>query len=246
VLPADHVIGNLRLFRADLDLALDTAERTGALVTLGVRPTYPETGYGYIRPGRPLPGTRGRAAWVDTFIEKPARTRAEALLAEGTALWNSGIFAWRVEAILAALREHLPEVVGPLAAATRPGAARALGIAYRRLPAISIDTGVLERAGRVAVVRARFAWSDVGSWAAAAALWPVDGNGRNAVRGRALTLDSRGCVVDSAKRLVALLGVENLVVVDTPDALLVCRKDRSQDVRLVVDELRRRGLERYL
>ena len=100
-------------------------------------------------------------------------------------------------------------------------------------------------AERVAVVRARFRWSDVGSWAAVAALWS-GGNGRNALRGRAVSIDSRGCLVDSSERLVAVLGVEDLVVVDTPDAILVCHKDRAQDVRLVVDELRRRGLRRYL
>src|SRR5439155_1449456 len=158
-------------------------------------------------------------------------------------LWNSGIFAWRGSAILAALRAHLPEVIGPL---ERAGTgARALAAAYRRLPAVSIDYGVLERAERVAVVRARFRWSDVGSWAAVAALWS-GGNGRNALRGRAVSIDSRGCLVDSSERLVAVLGVEDLVVVDTPDAILVCHKDRAQDVRLVVNELRRRGLRRYL
>ena len=97
-----------------------------------------------------------------------------------------------------------------------------------------------------AAARARFAWADVGSWAALEAFWRTGGNGRNAVRGRALPIDSRGCVVDSPRRLVALVGVDDLVVVDSPDALLVCRKDRAQDVRLVVEELRRRGLERYL
>jgi mannose-1-phosphate guanylyltransferase len=103
----------------------------------------------------------------------------------------------------------------------------------------------MERARDVAVVRARFRWSDVGSWAAVAALW-ADGNGPNALRGRVVPIDSRRCLVDSPHRLVAVIGVEDLVVVDTPDAVLVCRKDRAQDVRLVVDELRRRGLERYL
>src|SRR5436309_3285042 len=128
---------------------------------------------------------------------------------------------------------------------TAAAIARGLAAASRRLPAVSIDHGVLERAERVAVVRARFGWSDVGSWAAVAALWS-GGNGDNAVRGRALSIDSRGCLVDSPERLVAVLGVEDLVVVDTRDAVLVCRKDRAQDVRLVVDELRRRGLRRYL
>jgi mannose-1-phosphate guanylyltransferase len=243
VLPADHVIGDLPAFRRDLRLALEVAERSGALVTIGVAPTHPETGYGYIRLGAPLPDARGRCAWAAEFIEKPDRAGAEALVESGGVLWNSGIFAWRASAILAALRAHVPEVVEPLErAALSP---RGLAAAYRRLPSISIDYGVLERAARVAVVRANFRWSDVGSWAAVAALWS-GGNGRNAFRGRALSIDSRGCLIDSPDRLVAVLGVDDLVVVDTPDAILVCRKDRAQDVRLVVDELRRRGLRRYL
>jgi mannose-1-phosphate guanylyltransferase len=241
VLPADHAVGDLPAFRRDLALALDVAERTSALVTIGVTPTRPETGYGYIRTGAALAGTRGRAARVEAFIEKPERTRAEALLARGNVLWNSGIFAWRAEAILDALRAHLPTVIGPLEAARGRGLARV----YRGLPSISIDHGVMERAAEVAVVRARFSWSDVGSWAAVAALWS-GGNGQNALRGQAIPIDSRGCLIDSPDRLVAVLGVDDLVVVDTPDALLVCRKDRAQDVRLVVEELRRRGLRRYL
>src|SRR3989449_1427042 len=148
VLPADHLIDDLPAFRRDLRLALEVAERSAALVTIGVPPTHAETGYGYIRLGAPLPGTRGRAAWAAEFIEKPERGRAEALVADGGVLWNSGIFAWRAGAILAALRAHLPEVMGPLERAGR--SARALAAAYRRLPAVSIDYRVLERPERVA------------------------------------------------------------------------------------------------
>ncbi len=244
VLPADHAIPDARTFRADLSLALDVAETSADLVTLGIPPTRPETGYGYIRPGRPRAGSGGRVAPVARFIEKPDARRARALVARRGVLWNAGIFAWRVAAIRAALDAHLPAVAGPIAQAVARGGARALAAAYRRVPAVSIDTGVLERARNVAVVRARFAWSDVGSWAALEPFW--DGDGSNAVRGRALPIDSRGCVVDSPERLVALLGVEDLVVVDSPDALLVCRKDRAQDVRLIVAELQRRGLTRYV
>src|SRR5439155_7876116 len=117
VLPADHAIDDAARFRSDLGFALEVAERTGALVTLGLRPTRPEPGYGYIRVGRPLAGTSGRAAWVEAFVEKPDRERAAALLARGRVLWNSGIFAWRASAILAALRTHLPALVAALARA---------------------------------------------------------------------------------------------------------------------------------
>src|SRR5207245_9288173 len=129
--------------------ALEVAEQSAGLVTIGGAPTHAGTGYGYVRLGAPLPGTHRRGAWATGFGEKPGRARAEALVAGGDALWNSGIFAWRASAILAALRLHLPEVVGPLERAGT--SARALAAAYRRLPAVSIDHGVLERAERVAV-----------------------------------------------------------------------------------------------
>lgn len=243
VLPADHVIPDRVAFRADLRLALDLAEAHDALVTLGVPPTRPETGYGYIRPAAALAGTRGRAAWVARFVEKPDEIRARLLIRQGC-LWNAGIFAWRARVILAALRRHLPAVLEPIEAAMRAGSAAALARAYRRVPSVSIDTGVLERADRVLAVRARFRWSDVGSWAALAEVWGTGRDG-NATRGRVVAVDSQRCLVDAGERMVAILGVEDLVVVDTPDAVLVCRKDRAQDVRRVVDELGRRRLGRY-
>jgi mannose-1-phosphate guanylyltransferase len=226
--------------------AASVAERTGALVTLGVRPTRPETGYGYIRPGASLAGAGRGVAWVEAFIEKPDLARARSLIGGGRALWNSGIFVWRVDRILAELERLLPEVLEPLARAMRRGGGAALARAYRRIPAVSIDTGVMERAKRVAVVRADFPWSDVGSWAAVGELWRGPRVDANATRGRVVAVESRGCVVDSPDRLVALLGVDDLVVVDSADAVLVCRLDRAQDVRRVVAELRRRGLGRYL
>jgi mannose-1-phosphate guanylyltransferase len=246
VVPSDHVIGDAPRFRRTIARATAVAERTGALVTLGVRPTRPETGYGYIRPGAAIRGAGGGVAWVDAFIEKPGLVQARRLIRSGRALWNSGMFVWRVDRILAELERLLPEVVGPLAHAMRRGGRAALARAYRRIPAVSIDTGVMERAERVAVVPAGFPWSDVGSWAAVGELWQHRRAGANATRGQVVALDSRGCVVDSPRRLVALLGVDDLVIVDTPDAVLVCRRDRAQEVRRVVAELRRRGLDRYL
>ncbi len=239
VLPADHVIGNATTFRTTIRRAIAVAASADVLVTLGIKPNRPETGYGYIRVGSALAGHAHRVSRVAGFIEKPSRPRAEALLRRGKVLWNSGMFVWRVDSILRALRRYLPQVVGPLS--RRRGGLAAI---YRRLPSVSIDHGVLERARNVAVVPATFSWNDVGTWAAVESLWHDARNG-NAVRGLAVAVDSRGCIVE-AGRLVALLGVDDLVVVDTADALLVCRKDRAQDVRLVVEALQRRGLERYL
>jgi mannose-1-phosphate guanylyltransferase len=245
VLPADHAVGDADRFRDTLARAMTVAETTDRLVTIGIPPTYPETGYGYIQVGEPLDRDAEGAHAVVRFLEKPDRERAATLIAGGDVLWNAGIFAWRVERIVAELWRWLPELMTPLEAALRRGTAAALARAYRRLPAISIDHGVLERADRVAVVRATFPWSDVGSWAAVADLWR-DGDAANAVRGNAVVLDSGGCVVDAGSRLVALVGVHDMIVVDTPDAVLVCPIARAQDVRLIVDELRRRRLGRYL
>lgn len=243
VTPSDHVVGDPAALRRALDVACGVATRHDALVTLGIRPTHPETGYGYLLPGGAVGRGGAGARWARGFVEKPVAAKARRLVADG-ALWNAGIFVWRARVILDALRAHLPAVLAPLEAALARGGPRAMAAAYRRLPAVSIDHGVLERAARVAVVPARCGWSDVGSWAALEPLWR-DGHA-NAARGRTVAVDSHGCIVDGGRRLVALLGVEDLIVVDAPDAILVCAKDRAQDVRLVVAELRRRHLERYL
>lgn len=244
VLPADHVIGRVGEFRRCLRTACGVAERTGALVTLGVEPTRAETGYGWIRAGGRLAGFGGDVTTVDRFIEKPSPARAARLLARKDVFWNSGIFVWRADVILAELARWVPDVVGPLERAVGRGRA-ALARAYRRLPAVSIDVGVLERARVVAMVRARFPWNDVGSWAAVEALWRRPG-ATNAVRGRALALDARGCVVDAGARVVAVLGLDDVVVVSTADAVLVCPKARAQDVRRVVDAVERAGWSEVL
>lgn len=243
VAPSDHVVADPAALRRALDVACRVAERHDTLVTLGIPPAHPETGFGYVLPGDAVGRGVAGARWATGFVEKPPLAKARRLVARG-ALWNAGIFVWRTRVILDALRAHLPAVIGPLEEALARGGPRALAAAYRRVPAVSIDHGVLEHAERVAVVPAHCGWNDVGSWAALEALWR---NGdANAVRGRTIMVDSRGCVVDGGRRLVAVLGVDDLVVVDAPDAILVCAKDRAQDVRLVVDELRRRNLERYL
>lgn len=239
VLPADHVIGQLGRFRACLKTACSVAARTGALVTLGVQPTRPETGYGWIQAGDRVPGFPAGVTSVARFIEKPAAAKARRLLARGDTFWNSGMFVWRVDAILSALARHVPDVLHPLEKVVGRGSA-ALDRAYRRLPSVSIDVGVLERADAVTMVRARFPWNDVGSWAAVESLWRRPG-APNAVRGRGVVLDGSGCVVDAGEHVVAVLGLDDVVVVGTPDAILVCRKDRAQDVRRVVDAVAAAG-----
>ena len=242
-LPADHTIGDPARFRATLTDAFGWAKRSGASVTLGIVPTAPETGYGYIRVGEPL---GGRAFRVRAFVEKPARANARRFVASGEYLWNSGMFAWRVDVLLALFDAHLPA----LCAALRPAMCHAgrrrmaaIARAYRRVTPISIDYGIMEKTKDAIVIRADFAWSDVGSWAALA---DVASDRRGRTQAPVVAVDAARYVVFSPERLVALVGVDDVIVVDAPDAVLICRRDRAQDVRRVVDELRRRRLDTYL
>lgn len=238
--PADHAIADAREFRSTVLEAMAWAAAEPVAVTIGIRPTEPETGYGYIQVGARV---GGRTARVRAFVEKPDAARARRFVRSGRYLWNSGMFAWRTSTVLALLDRFLPAVAAPLRAATaRPVRDRAAAIAraYAKLPSISIDYGVMEHARDVLVVSGDFGWSDVGSWAALADLDGV-------VSTRALVpIDADRSIAFGDGRLVAVVGLTDVIVVDTPDAILVCHRERAQDVRRVVDELARRGLERYL
>ena len=242
-LPADHAIADPRRFHATLVEAFSRAAEARAPVTIGVVPTAPETGYGYIRVGEKL-GSRTRR--VRAFVEKPPLARARRFVASGEYLWNSGMFVWRVDVLLALFDRHLPSLLAALRPAMRHAAGRraaAIARAYRRITPVSIDYGVMEKATGVLVVRGDFGWSDVGSWAALADLDHARGFGR---RAPVVAVDAARYVVFNPERLVALVGVDDLIVVDAPDALLICRRDRAQDVRRVVEELQRRHLDTYL
>jgi mannose-1-phosphate guanylyltransferase len=248
VLPSDHFIRDRDGFLAALEAARDVAADGDYLLTLGMKPTAPETGYGYIRVGEQLRTVRGLAVHrVDRFIEKPDRKRAEGYLADGHYLWNGGVFIWRVDTVLEAIRTHLAETFEGIAEVGLALAAgdfmEAVRRVYVRLPNVSIDTGVLERAGNVLVLPCEVGWHDVGSWSALDDLLPRR-DGDNVGVGEHVAIDSRHCVVYSPKKLVATVGVDDLVIVETEDALLVCRKDQAQEVRRVLEELERRGMER--
>lgn len=244
-LPADAFVGDEAAYRDVLNRALDTAE-SGAVVTLGVRPTRPETGYGYIAPGDATPDG---ARTVRAFIEKPDPERARQYVADGY-LWNSGVFVFRVDTILAEIATHLPPLHAFLArweAAARVGRGDAVVTSeYATLPSISIDHGVMEHARRIVVVPADFGWDDIGSWSAAWTLADKDERG-NALTGGAIAVDAENCYArGSAGRAVVLLGTRDLVVVDTPDALLVVPRERAQDVRRVIERLERDGGDEHL
>ena len=238
VLPADHHIADESAFRACIDLAIRTAEK-GYITTIGVSPTRPETGYGYIELGPTIePGVYD----VERFVEKPDRARAEAFVAGKRHLWNAGMFVFKAGVMRGAIRRHLPELdAGLERLAADPGS---LAAVFPTLPGISIDFGVMEKADRIAVLPGVFGWNDVGSWEVAWELAQRDADG-NALPEGSVAIDASGNLVKalgagSGKRW-ALLGVHDLVVVETDDAVLVMPRQRAQDVRSVVDALSKRG-----
>ena len=252
VFPADHDVRDEDEFRDVLKEAARVA-LTGAIATVGLAPTRPETGYGYIEVGAPLGAEFPRAARVQRFVEKPNRQRAEEFLAGGRHVWNGGMFFFRTSRMKQAIASHLPALAEGLDkldhAALAGHEPATLARVFPTLPSISIDHGVMEHEPDLAVVRGSFGWSDVGSWESAWELSPKDA-ADNADGTPAIYVDAKRNLVRDLRssesagdrpRVIALVGVEDLVVVQTDDALLVMRRDRAQDVRAVVDELKRSG-----
>lgn len=245
VLAADHFNVDEDRYRAVVTQAL-VAAGAGALVTCGIRPTRAETGYGYLEMGERVGGSDDLPVLrVSRFVEKPRRDKAEEFVAGGKHLWNSGQFFFRADAILAAVERHLPALATALASLStatsldeQTAIARA---AYPTLPSISIDHGVMEKAEQVLVVPGDFGWSDVGSWTTAWELAERSEAG-NAGPSDAVFIDAKNNYVGgTTQKIVALVGVDDLVVVDTEDALLVIPRERAQDVRLIVERLKVAG-----
>ncbi len=250
VLPADHAIPDHAAFRDSMRLAAIAAQKHGMLMTLGVQPAYPATGYGYINVGEPLavPEAEGLHKVIQ-FTEKPDSIVAAAMVESGDYLWNCGIFVWRAATIARELQTFLPELWAGIEAygtAWRAGAsAEDLYQQYAELPSIPIDIGVLERSKHVGVAPVSWAWSDVGSWRSLADLHPADADG-NVVIGEHLGRDSTNIIVYSPDKLVATVGLSNLIIVQTDDVLLICDKDQDQDVKEFVTMLQKRGQTQYL
>jgi len=247
VLPSDHLISPADHYRESLRNALDYVDQHEELLTFGVVPTRPETGYGYIECAQDVTQQRTPQPVV-SFREKPDPQQAQEFLAEGRYLWNSGMFAWRSDVLLDCLGAHEPEMVSvarEIAQAGTEGLPAALEKIYPRIPANSIDYALLEKATNVVVLPAGFDWNDVGHWLSMRDLWPKDASG-NALRGPVVAIDSADNIVYGDERLSALVGVSGLIVVQTADATLVCSADRAQDVRKVLDELQDRGDDRFL
>lgn len=249
VLPADHWITDAEGFRRTIRSAVGLAASSNRLVTIGIRPNYAETGFGYILKSRPYKSTVKGAFKVKGFTEKPTLKVAARLLKQ-QALWNSGIFVWKAARLLELLSQYQPQVAEGIASIAKAAATQSLAQPnaklknivtrqYRRMPSVSIDYAVMERAaadGQVLTVEANFDWSDVGSWAAIHRMMPKNSDG-NAGNGPWLALKTNDSLIHASDRLVVLLGMKNTVVVDTPDALFVADLERSQDVRELVDHL---------
>jgi mannose-1-phosphate guanylyltransferase/mannose-6-phosphate isomerase len=254
VLAADHHVPDVRAFARDIRLAAKAAAQAGALVTLGIEPTRPETGYGYIQSGSAAPG-HPRLREVRRFVEKPDTATAKRYLRRGDYRWNAGIFVWTANALLEEIERHAPEVHRALAPFRKPGSRtrKAVEAAYRRAPSLPVDVAVMERSGRVWTLPVRWAWSDVGTWASLADQLGVGQPGQgpggdagnrviDAASGGEVFLEgSHNNLIWVGGRLVALLGVEDLVVVDTEDVIFVTKLDAELDVRGLVAKLRAAG-----
>ena len=249
VLTADHFIKEATRFRRVLDAAGQIAER-GHLVTLGIKPSFPSTGYGYVNQGEPL-GMVGDFPFyrVDRFTEKPELETARRMVESGTYSWNSGMFIWRVDRILEEFERQMPEFYAQLmridAALGTPGFDAVLSRIWPQVKKQTIDYAVMEGARDVAVIPVDIGWSDVGSWASLSQLLPADDAG-NVVVGLHVGIDTADTLVFGGKRLIATVGLERMVVVDTEDALLICPRGREQEVRDIVRRLEREGRWEYL
>jgi len=246
VLPSDHHIADPVEFRRTLQAAARLAQE-GMLTTIGIHPSRPDTGYGYIHLGAPLDDG---AHAVQRFVEKPDLDRAKGYLESGDYLWNAGIFVMRADVILAQIERFLPKLHAALAAIRptlgTPRYARTLAEHFPHAEPTSIDYGVMEKADRIACVPGDFGWSDVGSFAALPDVRPVDAHG-NVVQGDGVLVDCHGCVVVGHRtRPIAAVGLTNVMIIDSGDAILVVPKDHAQDVRSAVDALGKRGLARVL
>lgn len=245
IFPSDHFIKDEEAFTRILKEAITVAEE-GSLVTMGITPTFPCTGYGYIKFDK---NEKGNAKNVVEFKEKPNLATAEEYVASGNYAWNSGMFVWKASVILEQFEKLLPDVYACLSkiadAMGTESETTVIDEVYPRIPSISIDYGIMEKSDNVKVISADMGWSDVGCWDNLGVLYEEDVQG-NIFAGDHISIDTKGCITYSKKRLISTVGVENLIIVETDDAILVCDKNRAQDVKLVVERLQADGREKLL
>jgi len=245
VLPADHVVSGRAGISKAARAAIRAAATTDSLVTVGLKPTFPSTGLGYIHAPGPM---TGGALRVKRFTEKPDLATARRFIKAGGYYWNLAWFSWRLEVFIDELGLHAPRHLAGLRkvmAARAEGDEEAAARIYKRLPVEVIDRSVMEKTHRLLLVPADFEWADIGNWAELGDRVRADERG-NSVEGQAILVDTTGSLILGSRRLVAAIGLDDMIIVDTEDALLVCPRSRAQDVRKVVEALRRAGKTDYL
>ncbi len=247
VLPSDHLIKNNEAFVQTLKGALEAAQKGQNLVTIGIKPNYPETGYGYIKYNSQKKD--GAAYEVDRFVEKPNLEKAKEYLAEGSYLWNSGMFIWKASTILSNIKEFLPQIFEGLTKIQGSiGSAdynKTLESVFPELQSESIDFGVMEKAKNIFILPGDFGWDDVGSWLAVGRIKSPDQT-NSIVNGNVVTVNCSDNIIQGSNKLIAAVGLKNLVIVDTDDAILICNKENSGEIKKVLEKLRADKREEYL
>ncbi len=246
VLASDHYIKDEDTYRQVLKKAIHLAETKDCLVTIGIKATFPSTGYGYIKSHQARDGSY---RIVEEFVEKPQAETAKAYVESGEYVWNSGMFVWRASTILEKFRQLLPDIYSCLMrikdAIGTPGEEKTLREVYPRIPKISIDYGIMERTQGVLMVEGDFGWNDIGSWDALPAVRNADENG-NVTQGEHVLLESSGCICYGEDRLIAAIGVKDLVIAASGNAILVCDKGCTQQTKIIVEKLTELGKKEYL
>ncbi len=244
VLPSDHLIGYEDLYAGTLKKAIAVSEEGKNLVTIGITPTYPETGYGYINFSSQTADGMPDAYKVERFVEKPDLPTAKAYLASGRYLWNSGMFVWKISSIMENLKTFMPEIYE---GAIRIGAAfgteefdKVLRDEFYAFTSESIDFGIMEKAEDIYTIPGSFGWDDVGNWLAVERINEVD-NDKNYIEGNVISIGAERTTICGGKRLIAAVGVEDIIIVDTDDAVLICSKNNTQDVKKVIARLNEQG-----
>lgn len=251
VLPSDHIIKNEDGFLQILQTAVDVCEHGENLVTLGISPSYPETGYGYIESTREMSLVNEMEVHrVNQFVEKPDLETAQKYLEAGNFYWNSGIFIWKTSVIRKLIAQFLPEMHDVLETIKHDSLNNdiheVIQREFHKMPDQSLDYGIMEKAPSIYVIPCMFGWDDVGSWTSLERINDKDENG-NVIRGNILSLLTKNCIIESSNgKLIATLGIEDLIVVDTEDVTLICTKDKSQEIKSLLKELRLQKLEKYL
>ena len=250
VLPADHLIKFNEIFTDTLKTALDVVENGDNLVTIGITPSYPETGYGYInfKRGDSLPSIKN-VYEVLKFEEKPNIEKAKEYLASGQYLWNSGMFVWKTSTILNNFKEHLPKIYQGLEVIEKSIGTdeyeKILKEEFVKLPSESIDYGIMEKAKNIYVVPGNFGWDDVGSWLSLERIKKSNQDG-NVISGNVISIKTKNTVVQGTDKLIATIGLEDIIIVDTEDAILICNKDNTQEVKEVINNLKICNRTEYL